>query len=169
MINLSVIRILVVASVSFLLLSLFFVKNISAQQEPAELQVTVDHVAGNFEKLKEKLFLFIRFNKESRARYQQFLVEKRLAELAYVIESDQIDRVEETASRYTTYAGNLANFVEAKKVSGVKKDVLEMYGRHEVIILDLQKNFEFESGWWLAIQHGINSTKIFSDQIKDQL
>lgn len=152
----------------FLLLSFGILDNVRAQEqtESNSPEVKVDHLAGRFEKLQEKLTLFFKFNKKDKVRYYQYLSEKRLAELYYVIQTSQIDSVEETASRYSTYIGTLTNFMVSKNVKEDKDSLINMFDRHIKIIEGLQKKFKFESGWWLAIQHDINSAKLFSDKIR---
>lgn len=125
----------------------------------------VDRIAGKIEKVKEKLSLFLKFNKVAKVDYYQYLSEKRLAELVYAVEND-VNSLEQTASRYSTYIGTLTNYVLANKITGEKQDLVSMFERHTRIIESLQKKFEFESGWWLAIQHDINSLGIFKDKIK---
>ncbi len=126
----------------------------------------VDHVATSFEKLKEKITLFLKFDKKNKVDYYEYLAEKRLAEIAYAVESNNIDLVEPTASRYSTYIGILTSFVDKNKVTDKKDDLVKMFEKHDRVLTDLQKKFKFESGWWLAIQHDINNTRIFSDKIK---
>lgn len=128
------------------------------------LQFKVDHVAGKFEKLKEKIGLFLKFDKKSKTDNYQYLVEKRLAEISYVIEKNDINSVEPTASRYSTYVGVLGNFVEMNKVGEKKDDLMKMYERHIKVLSDLQGKFKFESGWWLAIQNDINVNKLFIEK-----
>lgn len=152
----------VILLVFFLALPLF-TKSIVAQDNSLEMKV--DHVAGKFEKLKEKVVLLTKFSKVSKAKYHQLLLEKRLAELSYVVESGQLDLVEPSASRYATYAGRLSDYIVGNNVSDEKDEVVALFDRHAKIIDSLQRNFEYESGWWFAIQHDVNSTKIFSDTV----
>lgn len=158
-----------VITLFFLFFAFFWIPQgaIGQGQEEFKLEVRVDHIAGRLEKLKEKLTLFFKFNKKDKTRYYQFLAGKRLAELSYIIENNQIKFVEETASRYSTYIGTLTNFVVKNKVSSEKEELLKMFDRHIKIIEGLQRRFKFESGWWLAIQHDINSAKLFRDKIKE--
>lgn len=138
---------------------------IKAQTLPA-LTVKVDHVATTTDKLQERLLLMLKFSKQAKANYYQYLVEKRLAELTYVIENKNVNLVEELASRYSTYVGVLAQYVATNKITTKNKDLLAMFDKHAYLISELQKNFPFESGWWLAIQHDINSLKLFAAILK---
>lgn len=125
-----------------------------------------NHIA-RLEKFEEKLILNLKFDRSRKADYYQFLLEKRLAELKFAATNkDQLDYVEETASRYTTYLGYLSDFIIQNKMTNRKDELLQTFSEHTQIIEELQKNYQFDSGWWLAIQHDINTLKIFSDQIK---
>ncbi len=99
---------------ALLLLFLFtFSVPITAQESTSDAKpnITVDHVAGKIEKLKEKVTLFTKFKKESKVDYYQYLAEKRLAELSYAVEKD-INLVEPTASRYGTYIGIMTSYMD---------------------------------------------------------
>lgn len=125
----------------------------------------VNHVASVFEKIGEKITLLFKLGHKRKTDYYKFLVEKRLAEMTYVIENNQIDLVEPTASRYATYLGNLTNYVSSNKILEKNEELTVMYDEHAKIILKLQKRFEFESGWWLALQHDINSISIYEEKL----
>lgn len=129
-------------------------------------EIKVDHVASRTEKLKEKVILFLKFDKSKKADYYKYLTEKRLAELVFVVEAGSIDFVEETASRYATYLGQLTNFVRENKLSSKKEDLNRMYDDHTIIISEIQKKFEYDSGWWLAIKHDLNTILVLKDQIR---
>ncbi len=125
----------------------------------------VNHVAGTFEKIREKINLIFIFDKAAKANYQQELTEKRLQEMEYIMEANKIDLLEPTASRYTTYAGNLVNFAVANKVTAKKDDLIKMFKDHEIRVEELQKKIPLDSGWWLALQHGINVAKQSKERI----
>lgn len=147
-------------------LTIFSQQNAILAQEETKTGVEVDHVANVVEKFKEKVTLIFKFSKEDKFNYQKFLLEKRLAELKYIVDGKEWDPVEETSSRYATYLGKFTEFVAKNNLKDKKEEILGMYGRHKKVLEELQKNFEFESGWWLLLQHDINSTEIFSTQLK---
>jgi len=132
--------------------------------EGAAIKFEVNHIANVFEKAGEKINLFFKFSKEAKASYEQYLLEKRLAELKYVIDVKDGTLIEETSSRYTTYAGKLNQYIVENGI-GNKEDLFDMYKRHEGVLSELQKNFEFESGFWLLLQHGINTAKTSQQEL----
>ncbi len=163
---------LMVKAIAFFLLFFYIIFSLPgvvlAQESQTETKtkVEVDHVANVIEKFREKVVLFFKFSKNTKVDYQQYLVEKRLAELKWVVDSKEWQPVEETSSRYSTYLGNFTDFVIKNKLTSKKEEILKMYEEHQKILDTLQRNFEFESGFWLLLQHDINTVKIFSERVK---
>lgn len=139
----------------------------SASDGSPSAKIKVSSIAGSIEKVKEKITLFLKFKEQDKADYYQYLAEKRLAEEQYVIESNQIDLVEETASRYSTYVGILVNYIISNKLVDKKESTLKMLEEDEKVIDRLQNKFDYFSGWWIAIEHDKNTIKIFSQKLKD--
>lgn len=125
----------------------------------------VDYIANNFEKLKEKITLFFKFDKKQKSAYQKELIEKRLAELDYVIKNKQWDFIEDVTSRYSTYLGNYINFVEKNKIIDDKEQLLNILHGHKNFIEKIQTKFEYGSGWWIYIEHDINVLKMSIEKI----
>lgn len=130
------------------------------------LNKKVDHISNNFEKLKEKIILFFKFDKKQKSAYQRELVEKRLAELDYVIKNKQWDYIEDVTSRYSTYLGNYINFVEKNKITDNKEQLLIILNGHKDFIEKTQTRFDYGSGWWIYIEHDINVLKMSIEKIK---
>lgn len=149
-------------------LLLFFSFNSALAQSP-KLEIEVNHVANVVEKFQEKVTLFLKFSKEEKYKFQKYLAEKRLSELKYVVESKQGNLVEETTSRYSTYLGNFSDFVIKKKLISNKEDILTMFETHTKILEKLQETYESESVFRMLLQHNINTIKIFSSKVKDNL
>lgn len=132
--------------------------------ESASLQT--DHYANVFERLKERITLFLKFSNDDKANYLQELADKRLGELVYIMTTGEGDPIEELSSRYATHIGRLAIFVTEKKTTKQKESLLQMYSNHLKVLNNIQQNFEFESGWWLLLQHDINTVKMSQDKLK---
>lgn len=126
----------------------------------------INSVANLRDRIFERITLFFKFSTEDNYNYQKALADKRLAELKYVVDSGQGNLIEETSSRYSSYLGRLNNYVISKKLTDKKPELLAMYNSHNQILQGLSSKFETDSGFWLLIQHDINTTKILSDQIK---
>ena len=156
----------IILLLSLLLVLPLFFSSVVYAQETLNAEVQVNHVANVFEKFQEKVVGFLKFSNGDKYKYKKFILEKRLAELEYVIEGKKDwTPIEETSSRYSTYLGKFNDFFIESNLSDKKTEVLDMYVRHAKLLEELQKNFEFESGWWLLLQHDINYTKIYSDKV----
>lgn len=118
--------------------------------------VTVAHLPNMSDKIQEKIILFLKFNNPNKIEYYQYLLDKRLAEIKYAIDTEQIDYVEPTASRYETFVGNLNGLIQTKLPTTIKTSLLETNNRHIKSLEFLRDQFPANSTWWLAIQHDIN-------------
>lgn len=145
---------------------MFFQTNFALAQDTPKVELEVNHIANVFEKFKEKATLFFNFSKDSKLNYEKYLLEKRLAELKYVVDSKEWQPVEETSSRYATYVSKFSENAIKNASKEKKEEIVGILERHEKIIEALQRNFEYDSGWWLLLQHDRNLLKMFSDRIK---
>lgn len=129
--------------------------------------IEVKHIANVVERLQEKITLWFKFGTDSKIKYYKYLTDKRLAEIAYSIDNDNGDRIEETASRYQTNIGNFGNYVVAHGLVNNKQELIDMFSNHFKVLGNLRDHFPANSGWWLAIQHDVNTIKIFSDKLNN--
>lgn len=127
--------------------------------------VEVKHIANVVERLQEKITMWFKFSTDSKVKYYEYLTNKRLAEIVYSIENDNGDRTEETASRYQTNIGNFGNYVLAHRLVRNKQELVDVSANHFKTLENLRDHFPANSGWWLAIQHDVNTIKIFSDKL----
>ncbi len=141
-----------------LVLSVFGLSPVMAAQE-STANFKVSHIASPFEKIIEKIRLKFKYNNNDKADYLRYILENRLAELVYVVSVSKIDDIETTASRYNTYELSVVNFIVQTNLVSQRDKLIADLERHRQVIEKLQENFKFESGWWLAIQHDINSIK----------
>lgn len=141
----------------------------AASSEPTTT-VKVDQVAGLTGKLIEKATLLLKFNDQDKANYYRNLTEKRLAELELTIKRKDYQKkdflIEQTSSRYASYVGVTADFIIKHKLSQPKELFLKDLVRHKQILAGLRDNFPANSGWWLLVAQDIDTTDIFSDQLK---
>lgn len=146
---------------------MFFTQpNFALAQDTPNVEFEVNHVANVLEKFKEKATLFFKFSKDSKLNYEKYLLEKRLAELKYVIDSKEWDPVEETSSRYATYVSKFSEGAIKNTSKEKKGEIIGVFERHEKIIEALQRNFEYDGGWWLLLQHDRNLIRMFSDKLR---
>ena len=143
---------------------LFALPASSFAKDGYQFNASASGVAGFSQKVSEKIGLFLKFTKTAKAGYLRTLLDKRLAELVWAADKN-IDMVEETTSRYSTYAGHYTNFIADKDVAGEKEMAALLFDKHTEILADSQKKFEYDSAWWLSIQHDINTLRILREKI----
>ena len=131
----------------------------------AQDKIQVDHISVGFEKLKEKITLFFSLTVNKKIRYQIVLVNKRLAELKYAIDSEQIDLIEPTSSRYATYVGKLVNYVTKNKATASLVDINIMFENHKGALAIMRDKFPSNSAWWLMLQQDIDTINIFQNKL----
>lgn len=125
----------------------------------------VDHIANVFDRLKERITLLFKFSSGEKANYMQELTDKRLGELVYIMTTSEGDFIEELSSRYATHVNRLTSLIIDKNLDKNKQSLLKMYYTHLSILNNIQQNFEFESGWWILLQHDINTIKMSQDKL----
>ena len=151
---------------AILLLVLVSVINVRAA-EPGEYIVgpALPKKVTGIGKVFERANLFLRFSPDSKAGYWRKLVDRRLTELVAVVEENNLDMFEETTSRYSTYVGRYSDYILAKNLDNQKEITRKMFAKHLEILEPLRDKYEFESAWWLLLQHDINTIRIFSDKL----
>ncbi|OGE36526.1 hypothetical protein A3E45_01235 [Candidatus Daviesbacteria bacterium RIFCSPHIGHO2_12_FULL_43_11] len=129
--------------------------------------IKVEKLANVIDRLGEKIQGFFKFSSEDKVNYQKELLERRFAELLFVIDNGQGDLIEEVSGRYATYVGRFADDLISKKVSPQSDKYLTMFENHMKILPVLRDHFPANSGFWLLLQHDINTVQIFSDKTKN--
>lgn len=147
---------------SIMILVYMFISNTNAVKDRP---VQTTGVANIGQRFLEKTYLFSKFSDNRKAQYIQYLVEKRFAELQHVLDNDQGDLIEETTSRYSTYAGYLVQFIMKNNLVDQKIKVLKMFDSHIEVLEKYLLQQNYNSGFWLLIQHDINYLKIYSAQL----
>lgn len=137
------------------------------QESTPSFKVKVEKVSNVIDRLKEKITLFFKFNSDDKLNYQQQLVEQRLGELDYVIRDGQGDFIEEVSSRYAAYVGRLSESVLSSKNNNKRGEVIRMFNNHLPILAVMRDNFPANSGFWLLLQHDINTVRIYSAKIQN--
>lgn len=148
---------------SIVILTYIFINNTFVIKDET---VEVTSVANISERLVEKINLFTKFSDKHKAVYIQYLVKKRFGEIQYVIDNGHGDLIEETTSRYSTYAGYLAEFIVKNNLIDQKEKTLNIFDSHSIILEKYLLEQNYNSGFWLLIQHDVNYLKIYSSQIR---
>lgn len=109
-----------------------------------------------FEKLIEKL----QFTNETKEKYYKDLVQKRLAELKYVVDKDYLDQVEKSTQRVSYQVGILTDYVIGKNLNNKKQSLANLYKEDKIILEKLRDKYSANSSYWMLVQHVINSIDI---------
>lgn len=127
----------------------------------------VEQVANLRDRIWERITLFFKFSNNDKVGYEKYLVQKRFAELKYVIDDGQGNMIEETSSRYSTYLGRLTDRIVRNKMVDKKEEVLKIFESQLPVLEELLSRQEYNSGFWLLLQHDVNYLKLYIDQIKN--
>lgn len=163
-------KVLATMLVTLLAFGVVAVKTISASDgQDYSFDTEVSHKAGVFAKLLERVNLAVRLGSEGKAKYWQKLTDVRLAELKMIVDENNLDLIEETSSRYSTYLGRYSEFIINKKVRSQKDTILKQFASHSDILTGLRDKYKYDSAYWLLIQHDINTITIFKNRIEKEL
>lgn len=127
--------------------------------------IQVERVANSRDRIWERVTLFFKFSTNDKADYEKYLVEKRFAELKYAFDNGLGDYIEESSSRYSSYLGRLTELVVKNKMVDKKEEILKMFSIQMPLLEELLASQEYESGFWLLLQHNINYLRLYRDQI----
>lgn len=111
-------------------------------------------------RLEEKLLEKFQFNKEAKKKYYQDLVQKRLAELKFIIDNSYLDELEKSSQRVSYQVGILTDYVVREKLDSKKSTVIDLYKKDKLILEKLRDKYHSNSSFWMLIQHIINSVDI---------
>ncbi|MDO8639245.1 MAG: DUF5667 domain-containing protein [Candidatus Daviesbacteria bacterium] len=109
-----------------------------------------------FENLMEKF----QFTHENKEKYYRDLLQKRLAELKYVVDKDYLDQVEKSTQRVSYQVGTLTDYVVGNKLNNEKQSLVNLYKEDKIILEKLRDKYPFNSSYWMLVQHIINSIDI---------
>lgn len=129
-----------------------------------------DYPGSFFYKLKllqEKLSMLVLFTPEGRVNYAESLVNERLLELKYTVETNSLSEIEPASRRYAYQAGVLTNEVIMHNKGDKKTAVIKKFEKMMPLLAYLRDHFEANSPYWLLIQDDINTLRILSDQLKN--
>lgn len=125
----------------------------------------IDNPSNHFDRLVEKIILFTKFNKQSRAEYMMERLDKRLADLNFVVTKDKGNLIEEISSRYASYTGELGNYFSDNDLESKKKKLTEKLKTHKKVLTEIQKKYSNDSPFRMLLQHDINTIRIIQEKL----
>ncbi len=141
-------------------LALFFSPLSYAQQNESSVSanvIKVNYLPNIRDRIFEKFFAFFKFSDKDKLKYQLDLLDTRLGEIKFVVESNKGDLIEESSSRYSTYLNRISDLIEKGKDDINREEIVSQLKSHQSLLTELQKKYEFESGFWILLQHDINT------------
>lgn len=118
----------------------------------------------SFKRLSEKLKLSLLFySSKSKYNYEKDLLNRRLAELKYVVDNKDISNLQTASQRYYTQAGELTQFVLKNDLD--KKDFKGLLNNHLSYIRELKKQYNDNTAEWRFINHDEGYISIYISQL----
>ncbi|MEK7112230.1 MAG: DUF5667 domain-containing protein [Patescibacteria group bacterium] len=118
-----------------------------------------------FKRIKEKIIMVVTFSAKEKARYGIVLLEKRLSELASLVDRKDATYLESSAQRFAAQAGVLANHALTDDKE-MKELVLSYFEGYKPVLEQLRDNYPANYAYWLSIQQDIDTLNILSEQLK---
>lgn len=119
-------------------------------------------------RVQEKIFLKLKSNPEKRLDYMLFLLDNRLEELGAVVRAKHYDYVLSSASRYSTLAGQITDFILANNLKDNVQNTKHTFEDHYKILVDLYVFYpksDLENHEWKYIQDDYNYLKIYLNKL----
>jgi len=116
-------------------------------------------------RLKEKFTELTSFSSEAKIKYGIILLEKRLSELASLVERKDPIYLESSSQRLSAQAGNLADYASTLDTER-KELVLSYFKAYTPPLNKLRDNYPANYAYWLSIQQNIDTLNILSEKLK---
>ncbi|MCJ7805546.1 DUF5667 domain-containing protein [Patescibacteria group bacterium] len=147
------IKILLTIFLSLFAFSLVFSRN-AAPDSPFLFKVR---------RLQEKTLMFLKFSPESKAKYYEFLLERRLKDLSTVIRDGEPSFILSSSLRYSTTAGQLTELIQKNKMKSEVASVSSIFKEHQKSLSELINSYPKDrDGEWKYIQDDINYLDTYS-------
>lgn len=122
-----------------------------------EVKIPPGYFLYNFERLIEKAQVNFYISPESKTDFYKNLLQKRLAELKYIVDHGYLDEVEKSSQRVSYQVGILTDFVVSHKLNNKESAIKDLYNDDKRILEKLRDKYHSNSSFWMLIQHVINS------------
>lgn len=118
-------------------------------------------------RLWEKIVEKLQFNNSAKFKYYSFLIDKRMAEIGFVVKNQRLDEVQRSSERFAYQVGTLTDFLVKQNDEQMKKQTKEKINKFTPALSELRDNFPANSSFWMLIQHDINSLKEYSQRLSE--
>lgn len=130
--------------------------------------INPDNGFGYFVKrLKEKIKLLSLFtNPTAKADYDLVLVNKRLAELKYVVDKKDADKIEVSSQRYSSTVGDLTNVLTSNNnLKEQKEKVKDELSKHLPLIEKLRGAYDYPTAEWRFMKQDADYLEIYLSKL----
>lgn len=154
----------------FFVLSTLFAPFIVTAKGPESFHLTPQKTLPGsafypFKRIKEKIEMIIIFSAKEKTRYGIILLEKRLSELASLVDRKDAIYLESSAQRFAAQAGVLTNHALAGDKE-IKELVLSYFEGYKPVLEQLRDNYPANYAYWLSIQQDIDTINILSERLR---
>lgn len=129
-----------------------------------EVKIPPGYFLYNFERLIEKAQVNFYISSDSKADFYKNLLQKRLAELIYIVDHGYLDEVEKSSQRVSYQVGILSDYIKNKNLNNKKNSIQKIYQEDKVVLEKLRDKYQANTSFWMLIQHVINSIDLNSQK-----
>lgn len=124
-------------------------------------------ISYSMKRIMEKFFYYVNLNVENKADYYRDLLQKRVAELNYIIDNRLLREHQQASERISFYAGKLADHIIANKLEGKKMEISELMKKDKALLANMRDKFPANSSFWMLVQHSINSLDMNLEKLEN--
>lgn len=129
-----------------------------------EVKIPPGYFLYNFERIIEKMQVSFYISPDSKADFYKNLLQKRLAELKYIVDHGYLDEVEKSSQRVSYQVGILSDYIKNENLKSKKDSIHKLYQENKVILEMLRDKYQANTSFWMLIQHVINSIDLNSQK-----
>lgn len=174
LITVKILSLFTLTIISFVLLFLPVTTVLAEDASPSATEVVYEKVNPNdgFSYLtkrfgeKIKLILFS-VSANSKENFYKELVNRRLAELKFIIDNKDVNNFEIATIRYSTTVGEWTEHILAKKLDDKKKPAIEVLSTHTPVVEQLMQGFDGTTAEWRFVKQDADYIKIYSAKLEE--
>ena len=120
----------------------------------------------SFKRLLEKGMEKFQFTRQSKVNFLESLLNKRLAELNFVVENKLLSEVQTSSERFAYQVGILTQELVKQNKLQEKEKFLKEFEQMQKFLEKLRDVYPANTSFWMLVQHDINTLGILSEKLK---
>ncbi len=121
-----------------------------------------------FKRLKERVWLdILSVSPNSKINYYQKLLDHRLAELKYITDKKDTTHIQKASQRYSTFAGQLAEYILDKNLDAKKQETKEFLASHLPVVEKMKQAYDPTTAQWRFVEYDVDYLEIYISQLED--